>query len=134
MKNCKYGLLFTVGGGAYVALELLWRGRSHSSMFLAGGVCFLLLGGLSRARPRLPVWSRMTVGAMIITMVELASGLLVNRQYTVWDYRDQWGNFCGQICPVFTALWIPVAALAMRAYEWLEPTLENWLSKTRTAS
>ena len=103
-----------------MGLEMLWRGRSHSSMFLAGGVCFLLLGGLSRARPRLPVWSRMTVGALIITMVELATGLLVNRSYRVWDYRQMPCNFLGQICLPFSLLWLPVSLGAMVLYRQLE--------------
>lgn len=134
MELRKKGVLFCMGGLGYVALELLWRGRSHGSMFLAGGLCFLLLGGLSRAEPRLPGVLRMTVGALIITMVELAAGLLVNRQYAVWDYRNQWGNFCGQICPLFTLLWIPISAFAMAGFEWLEPKVDKWLKKTRTAS
>ena len=53
---------FLVGGFGYVALELLWRGRSHASMFLAGGICFLLLGGLNRVRPRLPLPLREACG------------------------------------------------------------------------
>ena len=125
MKIRKNGCLFCLGGLAYFCLELLWRGRSHISMFLAGGTCFLLLGLLNRARPRLPGWLRFPAGAIIITMVELAAGLLVNRQFAVWDYREQWGNFCGQICPLFTLLWIPLAALAMMVYEWLEPAVEG---------
>ena len=31
------------GGSAYVLVELLWRGRSHFSMFLLGGLCFWLI-------------------------------------------------------------------------------------------
>ncbi len=134
MDLWKKGLLFGIGGAGYVGLELLWRGRSHSSMFLAGGACFLLLGGLNRAEPRLPGWLRFPTGALVITMVELAAGLLVNRQFAVWDYRSQWGNFCGQICPLFSLLWIPIAALAMGAYEWLEPAVDKWINKSRTAS
>ena len=72
-------LLFCVGGAVYVALEWLWRGWSHSSMFLAGGSCFLLLGKLDRQRPRLPLFLRGLTGAGIITMVELLAGLLFNR-------------------------------------------------------
>ena len=71
--------LFLLGGGGYVALELLYRGRSHYSMFLAGGICFLLLGKLEEVRPRLPGIFRPLAGAGIITMVELAAGLLFNR-------------------------------------------------------
>jgi len=131
MKLCKYAVLFSAGGAAYVALELLWRGRSHISMFLAGGLCFLLLGLLNRAEPRLPLWLRLPAGALVITMVELAAGLMVNREYAVWDYRKQWGNFCGQICPAFSLVWVPVSALAMAAYELLEPWLERLISIRR---
>lgn len=97
-------------------LELLWRGWSHPSMFLAGGVCFLLLGQLEEMEPKLPAFARPVAGAMIITMVELAAGLLVNRDYAVWDYRNRPGNFCGQICPLFSVLWIGVAWAAGKLY------------------
>ena len=93
----KKSLLFAAGGAGYVGLELLWRGRSHSSMFLAGGCCFLLLGMLDRAK-RLPLLLRGAAGAGIVTAVELVAGLLVNRDYTVWDYRQMPLNFLGQIC------------------------------------
>ena len=74
-------MLFFLGGAGYVLLELLYRGRSHYSMFLAGGVCFLLLGKLEEVEPRLPGVIRPLVGAGIITTVELAAGLIFNRDY-----------------------------------------------------
>ena len=86
-------------------------------MFLAGGVCFLLIGHLGRVSPRLPLWGRCVAGSGIVTMVELAAGMLVNRSYTVWDYRGVPMNFMGQICPRFTLLWIPVSLLAIGLYE-----------------
>lgn len=116
----KKGVLFYLGGSAYMGLELLWRGRSHGSMFLAGGLCFLLIGHLSRVEPKLPLLLRAVVGAGIVTMVELGTGLLANRNYTVWDYRSLPGNLWGQICPQFTLLWIPVSLLAIGLYELLD--------------
>ena len=104
--------LFFLGGGGYVGVELLWRGRSHFSMFLAGGLCFLLLGKLSAVKPRLPLALRCLVGAGVITCVELAVGLLFNREYRVWDYRQQPGNLWGQICLGYSLLWIPLSLLA----------------------
>ena len=108
----KKSLLFAAGGAGYVGLELLWRGRSHSSMFLAGGCCFLLLGMLDRAK-RLPLLLRGAAGAGIVTAVELVAGLLVNRDYTVWDYRQMPFNFLGQVCLSYSLLWIPVSFGAM---------------------
>ena len=129
VKIWKNAVLFYMGGCAYMALELLFRGRTHGSMFLAGGLCFLLIGFLGRARPRLPGLLLPLAGAMIITAVELAVGLAVNREWTVWDYRNQWGNFCGQICPLFSLLWIPAARLALGLYDALEPRLPQGLPK-----
>ena len=109
--------MFLLGGGSYVALELLWRGRSHVSMFLAGGLCFLLLGKLGKLRARLPLWLRCLLGAGIVTVVELGVGLLANRDYSVWDYRQMPYNFRGQICLVYSLLWIPVSLLGMGLHD-----------------
>lgn len=118
MKLLKNAVLFSLGGAGYVGLEFLWRGWSHYSMFLAGGSAFLLLGGLRRAKLPLPVQS--VLGAGVITAVELTAGLLVNREYTVWDYRDLPLNFQGQICAPFSLLWIPVGTGAMAIHDLLE--------------
>lgn len=40
----KYLILFLIGGFVYISIELLWRGHTHWSMFILGGVCFILLG------------------------------------------------------------------------------------------
>ena len=125
MEFVKKGALFSLGGLAYCGLELLWRGRTHYSMFLAGGTSLLLLGKLNRTEPKLPLFLRAVVGSGIITMVELIAGLLFNRDYTVWDYRDQWGNWLGQICPLFSLLWFGIAALVLLIYDPLENLVDR---------
>lgn len=125
MKFWKQAVLFYLGGCAYMGLELLWRGRSHGSMFIAGGACFLLIGHLNHVRPRLLLPLRAVTGAGIVTMVELAVGLVANRSYEVWDYRDQAGNFLGQICPLFSLLWVPVSLLALLLHEWLSRRVDT---------
>ena len=127
MKFPKTCALFALGGGSYVALEHLWRGRSHSSMFLAGGTAFLLLGKLSQAR-QLPRALRAVAGAGVITAVELTTGVLFNRRWQVWDYRGLPGNYLGQICPGFSLLWIPVAAAGEALYTTAERTLNKFVS------
>ena len=116
VKYGKYPILFCVGGLGYMGLELLWRGWSHGTMFLAGGTCFLLLGKLKQAPP----WLKAVAGAGIITAVELAAGLLVNQHYTVWDYRNVPLNFRGQICLPYCLLWMPVALAGAEGYRFLE--------------
>ena len=118
MKIARKSALFALGGGAYVALELLWRGRSHVSMFAAGGLSFLLLGKIRETA--LPDFIKPVAGAALITAVELTTGLLVNRDYHVWDYRGVPWNFKGQISLPFSLLWIPVSMLGMGLYTLAE--------------
>lgn len=113
----KLSILFYLGGMCYSALELLWRGVTHWSMFLLGGICFVLVGNLKRLFPKLSLPLLLAEAALLITALELACGLLLNRNYRVWDYRHLPLNFRGQICLPFTLLWIPVSFLAMLVYE-----------------
>ena len=123
-KRLLYWLtLFLCGGVLYVTIELLWRGWSHYSMFLAGGIGFLLLGRLTK--DHLPPWAEVLIGAGIITMIELAAVLLFNREYTVWDYRGAPLNLWGQICLPFTLLWMSVSGFAMWVYTKIEPVLRK---------
>ncbi len=131
MKILKSILLFLLGGAGYVAIELLWRGWSHITMFFAGGTCFLLLGGLENAKPRLPLPLRALTGAGIITMVELLFGLLFNRGYSVWDYRNMPGNFHGQICLPFFLVWIPISLGGMLIYRMSNRLFTRWRPSQR---
>ena len=117
MRFLKYCILFYTGGAAYMTLEFLWRGRSHSSMFLLGGLCFLILGKISSLLKRIPLALQLITSSAVITGLELITGLLVNRDYSVWDYRTVRYNFLGQICLPFSLLWVPVSLLGMRLYD-----------------
>ena len=116
MALWKKTLLFTIGGWGYVGLELLWRGRSHGSMFLLGGLCFLLVGAGASKFSKIPVPVRPILGAGVITGLELITGFLVNRDHAVWDYRDQLFQLGGQVCLAFSLLWVPVSLIAMELY------------------
>ena len=37
-------ILFLIGGIAYMGIEMLWRGRTHWTMGIVGGLCFVLIG------------------------------------------------------------------------------------------
>ena len=87
-------------------------------MFFAGGSCFLLLGML-RKLP-LGLLSKGLLGAAAITGVEFLVGILLNKNYQVWDYRGLPGNFHGQVCLPFFLLWIPVSLGGMALYHLAE--------------
>ena len=117
MKIWRKCWLFCLGGSAYFILELLWRGRSHGSMFLLGGSCFLLIGSLGRKLARVPLALRLVLSSAMVTALELLTGLLVNRDYSVWDYRRLPYHYHGQICLIYSLLWIPVCLVATVLYE-----------------
>ena len=116
----KKAYLFAIGGGLYVTLELLWRRRSHWTMFVLGGGCFVAIGELGKRLKKLPRLLRAAVGSGVCTLGELVTGIVFNRDYAVWDYRALPGNFRGQICLLFSALWVPLSALAEVLYGLLE--------------
>lgn len=123
----KLCFLFYLGGMCYTGLELLWRGFSHWSMFVLGGICFVLVGNLKHLRPGKRLPTRVAEAALLITLLELGCGLLVNRSYRVWDYRNMPLNVFGQICLPFTLLWVPVSLVAMLLYDWTNRGISQYL-------
>jgi len=123
MKLWKNAVLFYLGGAGYMTLEFLWRGRSHGSMFLLGGTCFVLIGRLGKRMRAMPLPAKLPFFAAVITALELLTGLAVNADYSVWDYRDMPLQYRGQICLPFSLLWIPVSYLALLLYRGAEGKL-----------
>ena len=105
--------VFLLGGCAYGLLEVLYRGHTHWTMLVTGGACVLTLFYLREWLLVQPLTVSALAGAVIITVYELAVGLLVNVKFGwhVWDYSAQPGNVLGQICPAFTAIWFVVCFL-----------------------
>lgn len=117
MKLSIFLLAFFLGGTLYVLLELLWRGRSHVSMFCAGGLALLLLHGLF-LRFALPLFAQCLVGGLVITAIEFVAGAIVNvhLKLNVWDYSKMPLNLYGQVCLPFSLLWclltLPISFLS----------------------
>ena len=106
MKVLEYGGVFTAGGLGYGGLELLWRGRTHWSMLLCGGACFTGMYIISSAA--IPLWAKCLLSAALITAIEFCTGYLVNiiLGWHVWDYSNRPLNIMGQVCPLFSFLWL----------------------------
>ena len=104
----KLWLLFLMGGMIYFAIEIAFKGDSHWSMFIVGGMAFLLIGGINNYFDHgMPLVQQMLCSAVIITFLELVSGLIVNvwLELGVWDYSNIPLNFMGQICFRFFLIW-----------------------------
>ena len=118
----KYLFLFLVGGTVYVIIELVCRGRSHWTMAVVGGICFILCGLLNEVFTwESTIWFQMLICSLIITAVEFISGLILNIHYglAIWDYSNIPFNILGQICLPFTILWFFISAAAIILDDYL---------------
>lgn len=118
-------LLFFSGALGYGLLELFWRGFTHWSMLLAGGVCLCALNYLDESLPGCGDWHKAWLGGLLITAVELLCGLCCNcwLGLAVWDYSRLPCNFYGQICLSFSIIWLALARLLLYLVRWLRPLL-----------
>lgn len=118
----KYIALGITGGLLYILIETVWRGYSHWTMFVLGGMCFLALGLINEILPwGMPLWQQMLLGSVLITALEFATGCVVNLWlgWGVWDYSAMPGNILGQICPQYFLLWLPVSLAGIILDDWL---------------
>lgn len=106
---------FLFGAVGYPVLELLWRGRTHASMALAGGAAMLLIHRVSRMKGGL--LPRSLLCSAGITAIEYAVGSLWNRDHRIWDYRRQPLNLHGQICLPYTLLWCGLSGSVLAVME-----------------
>ena len=114
MRFWKEILVLCIGGVLYCIIELLWRGRTHLSMFLLGGSCFWLIGSFNRVG-NLSVLTQMLLGTVTIVALEFAVGVMFNRRLEIWNYSDLPLNLMGQICLPYALLWFPLSAAAIFA-------------------
>lgn len=112
----KLTLLFLMGGMIYFAIEVAYKGDSHFSMFITGGAAFLMIGGINCYFDRnMPLIFQMLSSAVIITLLEFISGVIVNiwLHLNVWDYSSIPFNFMGQICPRFFFIWFFISLIGI---------------------
>ena len=107
--------LFAVGGMLYCGAELLYRRRTHPSMFAAGGLALLAADRVRRLRCRGGAVVRVSLCTGAFTLIELCVGLICNRneKARIWDYSRLPFNYKGQICLPFTLVWAALSGPAM---------------------
>jgi len=103
----RYILIFIIGAVGYCCIELLWRGYTHPSMAVVGGICLILIQRINRHFIAKPYFFRAILCSGAISIVEFLAGVLLNIIFhlNVWDYSAQPLNIMGQICPLYSILW-----------------------------
>lgn len=126
-KVVEYGTVFSIGAVGYGIIEILWRGRTHWTMILTGGVCLACIYLNESYNRDAPVWKRCIVGSLIISLSEILVGFVVNMLlgWAVWDYSNQPLNLFGQICPLYSALWFLLCIPATYLCKFLRKALRG---------
>lgn len=127
-------LLWTWGGTVYFLLEVAWKtatGKPESISWTMLALAILLTAAVERCGYQLPwavpLWLQALACAALVTAVELAAGLILNiwLGLGVWDYSDLPGNFMGQICPQFAAIWFGLCLVFIPAFDWMRWSVEG---------
>lgn len=118
--------IFIFGGLFYGLIEIAFRGFTHWSMLIAGGICCIILY-LIAARTAWPLWQKCILGGMAITTVEFIVGIIVNVAlgWSVWDYSNIPMNFMGQICPLFSLIWTALSVPAIFIFSAADKFVRN---------
>ena len=109
----RYFAFFIIGALGYLAIEIIWRGHSHWSMALAGGLSFVIFSLVAEGFADMPIIVKAVLCAVGVTAIELLFGVIFNMALgmRVWDYSAMPFNFMGQICPQFSLMWVGLALL-----------------------
>ncbi|CAK7017163.1 hypothetical protein ACF3M2_16030 [Tissierella carlieri] len=119
----KYLILFIIGGISYFFIEILWRGYSHMTMLILGGLCFILVGliGEHYFTFNKSLLLQQVISCLIITVLELVFGLILNlgMGLDIWDYSNLKFNFMGQICLKYSILWFFLSLPTIILYDYI---------------
>ena len=107
-------------------------------MFFIGGLCSFLVGLFNRSdwvnRNINIFWQSIISGGIIITGIELISGVVCNLwlRLNIWEYFSFMFNFLGQISLFTTLAWIGLSPFAMWLDDflyWVEYRGKPWWSE-----
>ena len=115
-KLSEYLFLWTFGGCLYYSFEVIFRGFSHWSMFILGGICFVFFtiqGKMVHWQDAL--WRQLLRCIVFVTSMEFITGIIVNKWLglAVWDYSDQPFQLFGQICLPFMVIFSGLCVLGI---------------------
>ena len=117
LKVClKLLVLAVIGGAIYVGIEMLWRGHSHPSMFILGGLCFVSIGLINELFPwELGIVWQALIGGTMVTCLEFITGVIVNiwLKLGVWDNSGLPLYILGQVCLRFYLAWVGLSVVAI---------------------
>lgn len=106
-------IIFYICGICYYGIELLYRGYSHTSMFVLAGICgvFFIDTPNNIYSFDLDYRTQVLISTFLCTIAEGVTGVIVNKTLGlgVWDYSGLCGTFFyGQCNVIFVFAWIVI--------------------------
>ena len=116
LKKFEYPLILFFGGIIYMLLEVSWRGYSHWSMGICGGICFLGIYIFEEKKKNCHYILKCLFASIFITANEFITGCIVNilLGWNVWDYSHLAFNLLGQICLLYSCLWFFLSIICFK--------------------
>ena len=108
--------LIVAGGSTYYLIEIWFRGFSHWTMFVLGGVALTFCSFQGEVMHwSEPMWIQIIRAVLFLTSLEFMTGIICNKwlKIGIWDYRDQPFQLCGQICLPFMVMFSGLLCLAI---------------------
>ncbi|MFI3208782.1 MAG: hypothetical protein R3Y40_06555 [Eubacteriales bacterium] len=121
-KISEISFLAALGGSIYYGLEILYRGFSHWSMFILGGLCMIFIGKQGQwSNWKSPIWLQLLRSIIFVSCGEFITGIIVNKWlgWDVWDYSDRQWNLFGQICLLFAGIFTVLSFLGILISKWI---------------
>lgn len=124
-KIIPYGSIFIISGLIYTMLELMWRGRTHWTMFLCAGLCGLVMANVNNHLLEFDTdfLKQVVVSALCCTGFEFLFGIMFNGDFSIWDYRGLWGTIHilgDQVNILFFGVWIIISVFSLPFLDWLQ--------------
>jgi uncharacterized membrane protein len=115
-------ILFSIGGFLYMLIEIIYRGYTHWTMGILGGLMFVLVGCINEYLPwDMSIILQSIIGSIMITTAEFIAGCILNiwLGLHIWDYSNLPGNILGQICPQFSIAWLGISVVCIVLDDYL---------------
>lgn len=124
-KIIPYGSIFIISGLIYIILELMWRGRTHWTMFLCAGLCGLVMANINNNLLEFDTdfLKQVVISALCCTTFEFLFGIMFNGDFSIWDYRNTWGTIHilgDQVNILFFGIWIIISVFSLPFLDWLQ--------------
>lgn len=124
----KYFLMMCFSGYVYVTLEMIFRQRSAVAMMYCASIAGLIMCLENNIFSYdLDFTIQLLIGTLSCTGCEWIFGILFNKDFSIWDYRNMpFHSPDGQICLPFILVWLLINIICIPLLDYIEWKIFNY--------